>query len=262
MTGIDIPRSRTTPATSRLIAILATVLSAACAGSPTAPMAERTAASVSLSFSGRAPVAFAAPSRSSADTIRVGNHVLVISSVKLVMREAMLGTSLSSCPEGSTCDAAMDTPVIVSLPLGDGTLQHSTITMPMSGSRGLAVSLYRVAPGGGTDVDAALRAADPKISGSSIVVTGTFDGLPYTWSTKESLTSTLSFASAVLATRRSTNVTVRIDVTTWFRDAAGNLLDPRTAWDGERNQQQVLSNVSGSIRAFEDRDRDGDDRNG
>lgn len=54
------------------------------------------------------------------------------------------------------------------------------------------------------------------------------------------------------------NVTLRLDVTGWFVDGGGTLVDPATANDGGANENLVEENIENSIEAFEDDDEDGD----
>jgi hypothetical protein len=56
-----------------------------------------------------------------------------------------------------------------------------------------------------------------------------------------------------------TNVTVAIDVVTWFVAPDGSLIDPRTAEDGGPNEGLVEENIRNSIEGFEDEDEDGED---
>ncbi|MEE8446464.1 MAG: hypothetical protein V3S52_02295 [Gemmatimonadota bacterium] len=55
-----------------------------------------------------------------------------------------------------------------------------------------------------------------------------------------------------------TNVTLLIDVTTWFVAPDGSLIDPRTAGDGGPNEGLVEDNIRASIDGFEDEDEDGE----
>ena len=57
----------------------------------------------------------------------------------------------------------------------------------------------------------------------------------------------------------STNVTIRVDLSKWFLDGSGNLVDPDTGNKGGENESLIKENIKQSIEAFEDRDRDGDD---
>jgi hypothetical protein len=50
-----------------------------------------------------------------------------------------------------------------------------------------------------------------------------------------------------------------VDLSTWFRDGAGALVDPASANQGGENESIVKENVKTSLKAFEDDDRDGDE---
>ncbi|OGU00384.1 MAG: hypothetical protein A2085_02970 [Gemmatimonadetes bacterium GWC2_71_10] len=57
----------------------------------------------------------------------------------------------------------------------------------------------------------------------------------------------------------NTNLTIRMDVRTWFRvGGTGALIDPASANVGQPNEGAVRENIKNSIEAFEDDDRDGD----
>jgi len=53
------------------------------------------------------------------------------------------------------------------------------------------------------------------------------------------------------------NVTMNIDLTTWFRTSGGVLVDPDSANKGGENENLVERNIKDSIDAFEDDDEDG-----
>jgi hypothetical protein len=54
------------------------------------------------------------------------------------------------------------------------------------------------------------------------------------------------------------NVTIRIDVATWFlNESATGLVDPATANQGGANEGVVKNNIEQSIEAFHDDDSDG-----
>ena len=55
----------------------------------------------------------------------------------------------------------------------------------------------------------------------------------------------------------STNLTIVLDLATWFVDAQGNLIDPDSANKGGNNENLVRDNIKASIEAFEDKDKDG-----
>ena len=53
------------------------------------------------------------------------------------------------------------------------------------------------------------------------------------------------------------NLTLEIDVASWFLDGGNALLDPRTANKGGVSEDRVEQNIRASIRAFGDDDRNG-----
>ena len=62
---------------------------------------------------------------------------------------------------------------------------------------------------------------------------------------------------------QAANVTLRIDVATWFLNAGGTaLVNPATANKGQPNEGVVKDNIEASIDAFRDDDHDGHDDDG
>ena len=238
---------------------------AACGGtavehSVTAPLTE---SRTTLSFAGRAPGAsFAAPAHDIEQTVRVGNHVLVIKSAKVVMHEAILSGGTAQC-EYVSCGALLDLPVVIDLPLGDGAMQHARLELPAGVYGGVALSLYRLPAGGGSASDAQIRAEHPEMAGRAVLVTGTFDGVAFEFTSEDALAKTIALSRPVMVVGgASTNITVRLAIADWFRNADGSLIDPRTAQSGGVNASAVAGNMARGVMAFEDRNHDGDDRNG
>ncbi|MCL7978818.1 MAG: hypothetical protein M8865_02880, partial [marine benthic group bacterium] len=56
------------------------------------------------------------------------------------------------------------------------------------------------------------------------------------------------------------NVTLQVDVSTWFFAEDGvTLIDPSTASTGQPNESVVEENIQNSLHVYEDDDRDGED---
>jgi len=65
------------------------------------------------------------------------------------------------------------------------------------------------------------------------------------------------------ASGSSTNLTIRLDVSTWFRvGGTGTVIDPSTANPGGANEGAVKDNIKHSVKAFRDENHDGDEHNG
>jgi hypothetical protein len=108
--------------------------------------------------------------------------------------------------------------------------------------------------------DALLRQQRPDFVGRSIRVQGTFNGADYTYETDLDVEQELAIAPALMVSGTSgTNLTMRLVLSDWFRDAGGGLVDPASANKGGPNEGLVSENIKRSMKAFEDRDRDGEE---
>ena len=69
----------------------------------------------------------------------------------------------------------------------------------------------------------------------------------------------LLWALVVADSLTNVDVTISVDVSGWFADGLGGLVDPATGNKGGANDQLVENNIRDSFRAFRDDDRDGED---
>ena len=65
----------------------------------------------------------------------------------------------------------------------------------------------------------------------------------------------VDFATPVTVGAATSNFTIDVDVGSWFKDAAGAILDPNNA----ANQESIEHAIRASFHAFEDDNHDGDD---
>lgn len=184
----------------------------------------------------------------------------MISSVEVVLREIELkAVETPDCdvePEPVGCESFESEPILVSLPVDGTTFQDVSINVPAGAYDEVEFDIHVV-----SDADTAFLAANQTMDGKSIVVEGTYNDNPFTFETNMSqeqkfmLTPNLVVGDGDPAT----NVTIRFDVSTWFVDQQGDLFDPATASTGQPNESVAEENIQNSIKAFEDRDKDGDD---
>lgn len=198
--------------------------------------------------------------------IALGNDTIVIRSVELVLREIELKRV-----EAASCDAVMGNddceefevgPVLVTLPLG-GTATATVVAV--DAPAGIYDQLeFEVHKPESSD-DAAFIAAHPDFDGVAIRVIGT-----YSQAGARSdfvFTSDLSAEQQVLLSPPvtvsdgvATNVTLRLDIGSWFLNAGGTaLIDPSSANKGQPNESVAKDRIQASIDAFRDDDHDGHD---
>jgi len=224
---------------------------------------EPTGTSVSLSFTTRAPSGPAFSIQHGADTLTDAQNQLVITSAQVVMREIELErVDVADCdvePEPEGCDDFEIGPVLVDLPLNGATEREVTISIAPGTYDEMEFEVHKV--NGGDEEDAAFVAANPNFDGISIRVTGEFNGNPFVFTSDLEAEQEFNLNPPLVIDEgvSSTNVTVRVGLDQWFRDAGGNLIDPATGNKGEVNESMIKENIKNSIDAFEDEDEDGDD---
>jgi hypothetical protein len=87
-----------------------------------------------------------------------------------------------------------------------------------------------------------------------------FNGASFTYESDLEVEQELELVPSLLVSDDvSTNVTIFVDIDTWFRSAGGALLDPETGNQGGTNESQIEENIKQSLKAFEDEDGDGND---
>lgn len=89
---------------------------------------------------------------------------------------------------------------------------------------------------------------------------GTWNGSPFVYTSDLSAEQEIEFFPPLMVEEgtTSTNLTILVDLTNWFRDEAGNLVDPATAARGGANEDLVEANIEDSCEAYEDDDEDGE----
>ena len=244
---------------------------AACSDTATNPLIGN-GQSVSLSFSSRPPAGLSgvmAAENVLADTMVLisGTDTLRITSVEIVLRKIELrrsGVSVScdSTADEDACEEFTVGPQLVSLPLGTGVT--TSLTVPLDSGTYSKIE-FKIHKPGGDSLDQIFKAANPDFATISIRVRGTFNSTAFTYTSALDQEQEYTFVPPLVVdvSGSATNLTIRADVTAWFRNAgAGTLISPTTANTGGANEGTVKQNIKSSFRAFHDDDRDGDERDG
>lgn len=204
-------------------------------------------------------------------TITEGTKTLVIQTAQLVLGEVELRRdgSVLDCdlPEGEAqCEDVEQGPILVPLPLDVSPQQSVPVTAILTEiPPGLYDEIeFEVHKADSNDpADAAFLSSNPSFAGISMTVTGTWDDgsggdpQPYTYTSDLDEDQERELDPPLTAEGVANNVTFQVDVSRWFRNAAGALIDPRTANKGQPNESIVKDNIKASIEAFEDDDEDG-----
>jgi len=259
----------------KLAALVPLFVLAACADSTTGTIGfsvtTRRAASAAALSAALAPGAPMPSVTAAGDTtvIALAPDTIIIRSAELVLRKVELKRSdAASCDsvEGNgDCEEFETGATLVTLPLGSTAIaQDVAISAPAGTFDGLEFEIHK--PSGGDD--AAFIAANPDFANISIRVTGTFvHGTGSGAGTRSDFTFTSDVDQSeeqilnppvTVADGQTINVTLRVDISTWFlNDAKTALVDPASANNGGANESIVANNIQNSFGAFEDDNRDG-----
>ena len=211
--------------------------------------------------------ASASPLASADVSITRGGNVIVISQVQLVARRIKLKRVDGACPtpdlseagDGDKADAPECPnlklgPLLLVPPLVDGAQTSFSIDLPAGMYKEIELQIHK--PTNNTS-DAAFLAANPGFLGVSIRMTGTFNGVPFTFTTDITNEVEVEFDTPMeVKIGGTTSLTLLLDVRGWFLDAGGTaLLSPAALT--QQGRQQVEQNIRRSFHAFEDEDHNG-----
>jgi hypothetical protein len=216
------------------------------------------------------------------DTLIAGRDTLVLDQVALVLRDIRFDrVEDDRCDDGDlddgvsggglrpahdddgdgdeSCEHFRTGPILVDLPLGPGVDRVFSVAVEPGTYDEIRFKIHK--PGHDDPADAAFLAQHPEFAGVSIRVTGSFDGVPFTFLSDLDAKQEQDLVPPLVVTGGTTNVdvTLRVDIHTWFGDGGGGLVDPATANRGGPNERLVRDNIRDSFRAFRDDDHDGED---
>jgi hypothetical protein len=211
-----------------------------------------------------AAAATGAAALSAAETYTdAGGNTLEIDRVQLVFREVELEneTHESACETASSSDgdcAEIEIgPFLIDLPLGVGGAAR-TVTASVPAGTYDEVKFKIREPDDDTDADAAFVAEHPDFAHASVKVEGSFNGASFTFVSDLRAELKLDLSPPLIVDGSgTTDLTLFADLGAWFRDAAGNLLDPSSV-----DEQTVADNIARGFNAFEDENHDGSDDHG
>jgi hypothetical protein len=196
-----------------------------------------------------------------------GTNTLVLEEVQLVVREVELEGDDDECEEDSDdsgdseddsddCEEFEAGPFLVDLPLDGQVETILAIDVPAGTYDELEFEIHKP-----EDDDQGFVNDNPAFAEISIRVRGLFNGEPFefTQDLDEEQEVELSPPLVVEDGAQPTNITLAVDVATWFVGPDGKLIDPSTANDDGPNEGIVEDNIQDSIEGFEDEDEDGED---
>jgi hypothetical protein len=234
-------------------------LVAACEDNPAGPNSGTTPVTLSIAIgagSAAAPGLFAAG-------LELDDRVntLVIETAEMVLKKIEFEhVSTSGCDSelsDDDCEEFETGPYLVDLPLDGSVTREIEATVPPGTFDEIEFEIH--SPDDDTPEDLEFRSENPDFAEISIRVTGTYNDAAFEYTTEMDSEQEIDLASPLLVTPESgpANVTLTVDISTWFVAADGTLVDPSTANKDQPNEELVEGNIEASIEGFRDDDRDG-----
>lgn len=251
-------------ATIRLASVLSAVSLAglaACADST----GTAGAGPVSLSFS-TVPSATASASLANLAVTAAPASPIVITKAQIVLSKSELERIGATCTTTTTsseseCPELKLGPMLIDLPLDAAAKGVLAVTLPAGSYQQFESKIDAVMneTEGDPAASAAFLAANPQFRGISVRVEGTYNGQPFVYTSAAEGELELTFNPPLVVDGSAGNLTVHVDLSSWFRNTDGSTIDPRNATAGTALRETVDNNIKRSFDVFEDDDRDGRD---
>ena len=217
---------------------------------------------LSLSFTTKSASLGAASGASADLQIGTGANSLTLSQAQIVLAEIELspGGSCSTTDEADDCDELEAAPALVDLPVDGTTKVILDGAVPPGTYSALDAKLDAVTPDEDEPGGSAFLQAHPDFQGISVKVTGVFTDAsnqshPFTFTVEADAEIEAAFNPPVTVGTGTSNLTIDVDLASWFKDATGAVIDPTNP----ANAEAIERNIRQSFRAFEDDNHDGTD---
>ena len=177
-----------------------------------------------------------------------GGHTLDLQNADVVFSEVTFEGSSVDVNDDDDSDEDSD-----SEHAGNAKFRAGSVTLPLPLEGGVVTPFTGEIPVGtyrGLEMDA-----------DFIRLRGTYDGQSFDVTVPVNAELELKFNPPLDVTESSDpfNVSVKIDVAAWLKDANGNAIDPRQLATNATLRAEFRNRVRASFRAFEDQDRDADE---
>lgn len=159
------------------------------------------------------------------------------------------------------CESFNAGPYLLDLPLGPEVVKAFSVAVDTGTYEQVRFKIHKPEDDSGDARDIAFLAAHPEFEKISIRATGTFNGEPFVFTTDLNAKERLALVPPLVVadSMQSVDVTIKVDLSGWFSNGSGGLVNPASGNKGEPNADLVKDNIRDSFHAFRDDDRDGED---
>ena len=197
--------------------------------------------------------------------------VLVISRAQFVIRDVKLKSALAVCADDDDASASANRnnssdadddcptlrvgPFLVNLPVNGTDGARVSVPVPAGTYASVRLTLHKVSSN--DSADAAFRQANPDFRDISVRLEGTYNGAAFVFVNDVNAKINAPLAAPLVIGTAGDDVTVSIDLSTWFLRPQGGLYAPALANTPGAVRAAVQNNIKSAFRVFRDRNRDG-----
>ncbi|WP_310570139.1 hypothetical protein [Gemmatimonas sp.] len=168
---------------------------------------------------------------------------------------ANASASASSDDDDDACPTFRVGPYLVDVPVSGADGARVAVEVPAGTYSSIRLWLHKVTSSDSADL--AFRRANPDFRDISLRLEGTFNGTPFIFVNDVNAKLTVPLAEPLVIGTGGDDVTVTIDLSTWFLRASGGLYSPAAANTPGQTRAQVQNNIRNAFRAFKDKNKDG-----
>jgi hypothetical protein len=155
--------------------------------------------------------------------------------------------------DDENCGQVRAGPFLVALSLDSGAVHQFTVTVDTGTYIRAKFQLHK--PTGSND--RALVMEHPEMEGVSIRAVGSYNGTAFVYTSRVTDVQRVRLDPPVVVGDGTAALTLKVDLSGWFKNGAGVLVDPATAVGDGANVTLVRRNVFHSFHGFRDGDHDG-----
>lgn len=196
--------------------------------------------------------------------------VILITKAQFVVRNVSLRSALATCADdddiGSSlrasssdddddCPTLRVGPFLVDMSVTGPGDARVAVPVPAGTYSSLSLRLHKVTSNDSSD--AAFRRANPDFRDISVRLEGTYNGTAFVFVNDVNAKMTVPLPEPLTIGTGGSDVTVSVDVSSWFLRPQGGLYPPASANVPGAVRAAVQNNIKSAFRAFRDRNRDG-----
>lgn len=223
-------------------------------------------AGVAGSASGSTPVVAAATT--AGFSIKSGTDEIVITKAQVVVKNVKLKSVAATCAssdddddkgDGDDCPRIRVGPFLVNVPVSGTDGGRLAVGVPAGTYSAIRFDIHKVTSG--DSADRAFRQENPDFRDISVRLEGTYNTKPFVFVNDVNAKLDVPLTQPMAIGNSGDNVTVMLDMTSWFSKPTSGLYNPAEANVVGFVRAKIQNNIRASFRAFRDRSRDGKDDN-